>query len=97
MSEPTYPQIMTDLAAMLGNFNGREYGGQITPETMFSADLGMASIDAVVLGETIEIHYGRTLPFGEFLADLGRRGARDIAVGVLAEFIHKHLSLAPEG
>ena len=92
MSEYTYEQIMEDLAGMLGNFNGREYGGKITPQTRFTADLGMASIDAVVFGETAEIHYDRKLPFNEFLAELGRQNARDIEVGVLAEFLHKHLN-----
>ena len=45
----------------------------IEPETRFFADLGLASIDAVVLGEAIQQHYGRPLPFGELMADLGRR------------------------
>ena len=97
MNQYTHEQIMLDLAGMLGNFNGREYGGQITPQTKFSADLGMASIDAVVLGETVELHYGRKLPFGQFLADLGRQGARDVEVGVLAEFLHKHLNETDKG
>ena len=36
------------------NFHGREYSGPIGPETRFFADLGLASIDAVVLGETLQ-------------------------------------------
>lgn len=92
MSELTYQSIMHDLAGMLGNFNGRQYGGRITPKTWFSADLGLASIDAVVLGEMIENHYRRKLPFGRFMADLGRQGPGDVEVGTLAEFLHKHLS-----
>ncbi len=91
MSEVTLPQILADLDRVLGNFNGREYGGPITPQTLLGADLALASIDAVVLGETIELHYGRKLPFGRFLAEIGRRGARDIEVGVLADFLHLHL------
>jgi acyl carrier protein len=59
---------------------------------MFARDLGMASIDAVVLGETVELHYGRKLPFGQFLAELGRRGVRDIEVGALAEFLRQHVN-----
>ena len=92
MSERTYQQIMADLADILGNFHGRQYGGQITPQTMFSRDLGLASIDAVVLGETIELYYGQKLPFSQFLAELGRSGTRDIALGALAEFLQKNLN-----
>ena len=91
MNEVTLPQIMGDLEGMLRNFNGREYGGPITAHTLLGAELGLASIDAVVLGETIELHYQRKLPFGQFLAEIGRRGARDIEVGALAEFLHQHL------
>jgi acyl carrier protein len=92
MSQYTYQQIMSDLAGILGHFHGREYGGQITPQTMFARDLGLASIDAVVLGETIELHYRRKLPFGQFLAELGRTGARDIEVGALAAFLCGHFN-----
>lgn len=92
MSGRTYEQIIADLAGILGNFGGREYGGQIGPQTMFSRDLGLASIDAVVLGETIELHYAQKLPFGQFLAELGRTGVRDIEVGALANFLVKHLN-----
>jgi acyl carrier protein len=84
-------QLMADVAGILRNFHGREYYGPITPDTKFTADLGLASIDAVVLGETIEEHYGRKLPFNEFMADLGRRAVRDIELGELVRFLHKHL------
>jgi acyl carrier protein len=92
MNERTHQQIMADLAGILGNFNGRQYGAEITPQTMFSRDLGLASIDAVVLGETIELHYGQKLPFGQFLAELGRTGTRDIPIGALADFLLKNLN-----
>jgi acyl carrier protein len=83
--------IMADLAGILGSFHGREYSGPITPQTRFFADLGLASIDAVVLGETLEEYYGRSLPFPDFLADLGRRAVRDIELGELAAFLRRHL------
>ena len=56
----------------------------------------MASIDAVVLAETLQRHYGRKLPFNAFLAELGRRGATDLSVGELVEFLHRSLN-AGEG
>ena len=88
-------RILADLGEILAGFNGRDYSGTIGPETRFFADLGLASIDAVVLGEALEAHYGRPLPFGELMADLGRRTERDMSLGEMAEFLHRHL--APGG
>jgi len=92
MTTHTQESILADLSQILGNFHGREYSEAIGPDTMFFADLGLASIDAVVLGETLERHYGCQLPFGELMADLGRRTDRDIRVGELTEFLERHLS-----
>ncbi len=94
MSNLTYDRIMEDLAGVLSNFHGREYGGRITPETWFSADLGLASIDAVVLGETLEEHYQRPIPFNRFLSELGARQVRDVRIGELADFLHRELNHA---
>jgi acyl carrier protein len=88
----TQEQIMNDVAGILRNFNGREYSDDIRPNTRFFGDLGLASIDAVVLGETLEEHYGRKLPFHEFMADLGRRAERDMPLGELVAFLHRHLN-----
>jgi acyl carrier protein len=88
--------ILADLGQILGNFQGREYSAEIGPETRFFGDLGLASIDAVVLGETLQSHYGRSLPFGDLMADLGRRSDRDLSVGELVEFLHLHLVQSEE-
>jgi acyl carrier protein len=92
----TTADVFADLAAVLRDWDGREYSGALTPATRFFADLGMASIDAVVLAETLQRHYGRKLPFNAFLAELGRRGATDLSVGELVEFLHRSLN-AGEG
>ena len=97
ISELTKEQIMNDVAGLLRNFNGREYSGDIGPETRFFGDLGLASIDAVVLGETLEEQYGRKLPFHLFMADLGRRAVRDIPLGELVAFLHQHLNASTAG
>ncbi len=91
MSIPSKTEILADLSHLLGNFQGREYSGAIGPETRFFADLGLASIDAIVLGEMLQDHYGRDLPFGDLMAELGRRTDRDLRVGELVEFLHRHL------
>src|SRR6516165_3867793 len=88
-SAPSPDAILADLAAILGSFHGRDYSGSIGPETRFFADLGLASIDAVVLGETLQAHYGRPIPFGELMADLGHRTDRDMKVGEMVEFLRR--------
>ena len=88
MSEP---EILADVARILSDFQGREYSGTIDRETRFFADLGLASIDAVVLGEMLQEHYGRPLPFGDLMGDLGRRADRDLSIGELTEFLARNL------
>src|SRR5258708_1545197 len=94
-SAPSHAEILADLASILAGFNGRDYSGPIGPQTRLFGDLGLASIDAVVLGETLEAHYGRPLPFGELMADLGRRVERDMSVGEMAEFLDRFFSAKP--
>jgi acyl carrier protein len=91
MTPATDSIILADLAQVFADFQGREYSGPITPSTRFFADLGLASIDAVVLGETLQERYGRPLPFGELMADLGRREDRDLTLGELAAFLARSL------
>lgn len=88
----TESAILEDLSRLLSDFQGREYSAPIDAETRFFADLGLASIDAVVLGETLEAHYGRRLPFASLMGDLGKREDRDLAMGELATFLAKHLN-----
>lgn len=83
----TSPEIVTDLSDLLANFQGREYSGTIDRDTQFFADLGFASIDAIILGETLEARYGRKIGFTQFLAEAMNRNAQDVTVGELADFL----------
>ena len=91
MNEPSRKALLIDLARILADFHGREYSGPIEAGTRFFADLGLASIDAVVLGETLQERYGRPLPFSELMAELGRREDRDLALGELASFLARYI------
>ncbi len=92
MSTPANePAILVDLARVFADFHGREYSGPIEAGTRFFADLGLASIDAVVLGETLQERYRRPLPFGELLAELGHRENRDLALRELASFLARYI------
>jgi acyl carrier protein len=90
MSARTPEQIFADLAeVMRGAFPDREYSGLVGPETRVFGDLGLASIDIVVLAERLEQFYGRRLAFGPFLAGLRGRGADDLELGELVEFLRQ--------
>lgn len=87
----TADAVLVDLAALLRNFQGREYSDVIDRKTRFFTDLGFASIDAVVLGEELERRYGHRLPFNQLLAESMQRQAEDLEVGELADFLVRHL------
>ena len=60
---------------MAKTFPDREYSGPVDSGTLLFGDIGLASIEFVVLAEKLEGHYGRKLPFGAFLIQLRDRGA----------------------
>jgi acyl carrier protein len=90
-SVPSRAEILDDIAEILSQQTGGSLAGAVSEETRFFADLGLASIDAVVLTETLQKHYGRTLPFHELIAEVGRRTERDLAIGELIAFLEAHL------
>ena len=88
----TAEQILADLAGVVRDtFPVRDFPDAVTPDTQVFADLGLASIDLVVLAERLEARYGRRLPFGPFLKGLRDRGANDLAVGELVAFLQAHV------
>ncbi len=80
-------KLMTELA------DDWEYSGEVASDTRLLRDVGLESLDLVVLGTTIQQRYGR-LPFSELLAALGERPVeeRDLTVGELVAFICEHSS-----
>ena len=79
-------QELADLIAR--TFPDREYSGPIGPHTRLFGDMGFASIDAIVLGEAVEQHLGEKVAFGALLAGLRERGATDLELGELAQFLN---------
>ena len=88
----TPESILADLTCILQNFQGREYSGEIDRSTRCFGDLGLVSIDAVVLNETLAQKYGRRLPFHLLLAELQARHAEDLKVGELVDFLTGQLT-----
>ena len=90
-SVPSRTEILDDITAILSEQTGVTFASAVNEDTRFFADLGLASIDAVVLTETLQKHYERTLPFHELIAEVGRRTERDLAIGELVAFLTTHL------
>ena len=93
----TYERVMTDLLKLLTQLSEDwEYSGTITPETGMLSELGLESLELVVLGVAIQEHYKAiapsSIPFPEFLTDLGERNVSDVYVGEVVEFIYRHLN-----
>lgn len=87
----TADRVLADLAAVVrASFPDRDFPDAVTADTRVLADLGLASIDVVVLAERLGTHFGKRLPFGTFLKQLRDRGADDIALGDLVAFLQAH-------
>jgi len=83
----TEQEILKELQDLLSDFQDRTYDDPIGSLTMFFGDLGYSSIDAIVLGETLEHRFGAKLNFGPFLSQLSAQGAQDMSVGQLVDFL----------
>ncbi|MFO0806645.1 MAG: acyl carrier protein [Gemmataceae bacterium] len=83
-------QILNDLDAVVAaTWPDRDFP-PVDMESKAFADLGLASIDLVVLAERLEQRYGKKLPFGAFLKTLRDRGADDVSIGDLVNFLEQH-------
>ncbi|MEA3337594.1 MAG: acyl carrier protein [Chloroflexota bacterium] len=68
-----------------------DYGEEITGETYLFSDLGFQSLDAVVLGNTLQEKFGRAIPFADLLAEIGQREVNDVTVAEWVDFSFEHL------
>jgi acyl carrier protein len=91
MTVPSRADILREVISILESHLGVQSPGAIDEDTRFFAELGLASIDAVVLSEALQNHYDRPLPFHELMAEIGRRSQRDLSIGELVGFLEKHL------
>jgi acyl carrier protein len=83
------PTVLDGVLELLDELAGDwEYDGEITPETRFVADLGLESLEIVVLGTMLQQRWGK-LPWAEYLDELGQRplDERDMTVNELALFV----------
>jgi len=72
-----------------------DYEDPVGPDSLLFTQLGLESLDAVVLGTAIQEHYQVQMPFAELLADIGEK-QRDLSINELADFVHLHMNGKPE-
>jgi acyl carrier protein len=86
-------QVLQRMLQVLGKLaDDWEYGGDITEDTALFADMGLASLDVVVLAMSAQQDYGQVLPFADLFASMGQRGIKDLSVGEWVDFVHEHLN-----
>jgi acyl carrier protein len=91
------PEVLQGILALLRDAQGDwEHTGEIGPQTKFVADLGLESLEIVVLSTMIQQRYGR-LPFPRFFEEIGQRPVeeRDLSVAEVAMFVCEHRQPAP--
>lgn len=69
-----------------------DFSKEVGPESLLFAELGLESLDVVVLGTAIQEHYRFQMPLAELLADVGQREKRDLSIGELVDFVDLHLN-----
>jgi acyl carrier protein len=92
------PSVLEGILSLLDELKGDwEFDGEIAPETCFVADLGLESLEIVVLSTMIQQQYGR-LPFPEWFDEIGQRPVeeRDVSVAELVNFVCEHRQAIPE-
>lgn len=68
-----------------------DYEDAVGPKSLLFTQLGLESLDAVVLCTAIQEHYQVQMPFAELLAEIGEK-QRDLSIDGLADFVHRHLN-----
>ena len=88
----TREQILADVLELLNSVvQDWEFEGPVGANTRVFADLAFESLDLVILGAKVQEHFGQTLPFPEFFAELGQRDIRDLTIGEWVDFIERNL------
>ncbi len=94
--QPSRDQILADVLLILRRLaDDWEYSGELTEQTRLLTDMGLESLDVVVLGASVQDHYSQVLPFSEFFVEVGQRDVRDITIGEWVDFIYAHLGDKP--
>ena len=66
-----------DLLAQLAS--DWDYEEEISPASYLFGELGFQSLDAVILGNSIQEHYGCVIPYPDLFAEIGQSQAMGLA------------------
>ncbi|NJM05373.1 hypothetical protein HC891_02820 [Candidatus Gracilibacteria bacterium] len=66
-----------------------ENSDAISETSYLQADLGLQSLDIMILGSSIELPYEQQLRLMDFFVEMANRGQSDATVGELLDFILK--------
>jgi acyl carrier protein len=91
------PLVLERILGLLVEAQGDwEYDGEIGPYTLFVADLGLESLEIVVLSTMVQQQFGK-LPFPQFFDEIGQRPIeqRDMSVADVARFVCEHRRVDP--
>jgi acyl carrier protein len=89
----TREKIQDDVMELLSELaDDWEYEGTITEETKLLGDMGLESLDIVVLATSLQQRYNQDLPFSEFFAEIGQRPTPDVSVREWTDFMVQHLN-----
>ena len=67
-----------------------DYAEPVSAESLLFTEVGLESLDAVILGTAIQEHYRTPMPFAELLAEIGEQ-QRDLTINELVDFVDTHL------
>lgn len=70
-----------------------DYSQPLSPKSLLFTELGLGSLDAVVLGTAIQEHYQTPMPFAELLSEIGEQ-QRDLSIEELVDFVQKYAGVA---
>lgn len=94
----TKQDLLTHTLELLAQLAGDwEYDGEITSDTFLFSGLGFQSLDAVILGNSLQEHFGQIIPYADLLADIGQRELRDVSVEEWVDFTYQHLNNSLSG
>lgn len=63
-----------------------EYSEEITTETYLFSELGFQSLDAVILGNSLQEQLDQPIPYSDLLIDIGQRSLQDVTIGEWVDF-----------
>jgi acyl carrier protein len=85
--------VLDQVVRILAEVVGEDFllDTEITPDTTFSDDLALESIEFVALSEKLNEHYGDRVDFVAFIGDMDLDDIMSMTVGTLAGYIETQL------